>query len=51
MAKSGEGLASGTNIRMTRNIALYESLGYAETEREPLPDRVILHMSKRLAAA
>jgi len=40
-----------TNIRMTRNIALYESLGYVETEREPLPDRVILHMSKRLAAA
>jgi len=40
-----------TNIKMTRNIALYESLGYAETEREPLPDRVILHMSKRLAAS
>jgi len=40
-----------TNIKMTRNIALYESLGYVETEREPLPDRVILHMSKRLGAA
>ena len=40
-----------TNIKMTRNIALCESLGYVETEREPLADRVILHMSKRLAAA
>jgi len=40
-----------TNIKMTRNIALYESFGYVETEREPLPDRVILHMSKRLGAA
>jgi hypothetical protein len=40
-----------TNIRMTRNIALYESLGYVETAREPLPDRVILHMAKRFVAA
>ena len=31
-------------------VALYESLGYVETERESLPDRVILHMSKQLDA-
>ncbi len=37
-----------TNARMVRNIALYGSLGYAETRREDLPDRVIVHMSKRL---
>jgi hypothetical protein len=37
-----------TNAKMVRNIALYQSLGYAETRREGLPDRVIVHMSKRL---
>ena len=40
-----------TNSLMTRNIALYRSLGYVETGREPLSDRIILHMSKRLDAA
>jgi ribosomal protein S18 acetylase RimI-like enzyme len=40
-----------TNSLMARNIALYRSLGYAETGREPLSDRVILHMSKRLEPA
>jgi ribosomal protein S18 acetylase RimI-like enzyme len=37
-----------TNAKMARNIALYRSLGYAETRREELPDRVIVYMSKRL---
>jgi ribosomal protein S18 acetylase RimI-like enzyme len=40
-----------TNAKMVRNIALYQSLGYAETRREELPDRVIVHMSKRLDIA
>lgn len=40
-----------TNSLMTRNIALYRSLGYVETSREPLSDRIVLHMSKRLDAA
>lgn len=40
-----------TNAKMVRNIALYRSLGYAETRREDLPDRVIVHMSKRLDMA
>jgi ribosomal protein S18 acetylase RimI-like enzyme len=37
-----------TNAKMVRNIALYQRLGYAETRREDLPDRIIVHMSKRL---
>ena len=37
-----------TNAKMVRNIALYQSLGYGETRREELPDRVIVYMSKRL---
>jgi ribosomal protein S18 acetylase RimI-like enzyme len=37
-----------TNAKMVRNIALYQSLGYVETRREGLLDRVIVHMSKRL---
>jgi ribosomal protein S18 acetylase RimI-like enzyme len=37
-----------TNAKMVRNIALYQSLGYVETRREGLPDRVIVHMSKPL---
>jgi hypothetical protein len=36
---------------MVRNIALYQRLGYAETRREEFPDRVIVHMSKRLDIA
>jgi len=35
-----------TNARMDGNIALYRRLGYGETRREQLPDRVIVHMSK-----
>jgi ribosomal protein S18 acetylase RimI-like enzyme len=37
-----------TNAKMVRNIALYQRLGYVETRREELPDRVIVHMGKRL---
>jgi len=37
-----------TNAKVVRNIALYRSLGYVETRREGLLDRVIVHMSKRL---
>ena len=40
-----------TNAKMVRNIALYRSLGYAETRREELPDRVIVHMGKRIDIA
>jgi len=35
-----------TNARMESNIALYRRLGYSETRREQLPDRVLVHMSK-----
>jgi ribosomal protein S18 acetylase RimI-like enzyme len=35
-----------TNLRMERNIALYQRLGYAEIRREHLPDRVLVHMTK-----
>jgi len=35
-----------TNARMEGNIALYGRLGYRETRREQLADRVIVHMSK-----
>jgi ribosomal protein S18 acetylase RimI-like enzyme len=35
-----------TNARMEGNIALYRRLGYRETQREQLPDRVLVHMSK-----
>jgi ribosomal protein S18 acetylase RimI-like enzyme len=40
-----------TNAKMTRNIALYESLGYAETERKTIPGggQIVL-MRKRLEA-
>jgi len=37
-----------TNAKMARNIALYRGCGYAETRREILPDRVIVHMRKSL---
>jgi len=39
-----------TNARMAGNIALYSRLGYGETQREELPDRVIVHMSKTVDA-
>jgi ribosomal protein S18 acetylase RimI-like enzyme len=39
-----------TNARMEGNIALYGRLGYGETQREELPDRVIVHMSKAVTA-
>lgn len=39
-----------TNARMAGNIALYRRLGYGETGREELPDRVIVHMSKAVTA-
>ena len=38
-----------TNARMEGNIALYRRLGYQETRREPLSDRVLVHMSKAVA--
>jgi ribosomal protein S18 acetylase RimI-like enzyme len=38
-----------TNVLMTRNIALYEKLGYVETGRETTPDgRHVVHMAKRV---
>jgi ribosomal protein S18 acetylase RimI-like enzyme len=39
-----------TNARMAGNVALYRRLGYAETQREELPDRVLVHMSKAVRA-
>ena len=39
-----------TNARMEGNIALYGRLGYGETRRAALPDRVIVHMRKAVAA-
>jgi ribosomal protein S18 acetylase RimI-like enzyme len=39
-----------TNARMEGNIALYRRLGYGETLREDLPDRVLVHMSKAVDA-
>jgi ribosomal protein S18 acetylase RimI-like enzyme len=38
-----------TNARMERNIAHYRRLGYAETHREDLADRVLVHMRKTVA--
>ncbi|MGH6927189.1 MAG: GNAT family N-acetyltransferase [Dongiaceae bacterium] len=40
-----------TNARMDRNIAHYRRLGYVETHREPLADRVLVHLCKKIAAA
>lgn len=37
-----------TNELMTRNIALYASLGYQETTRENINGRYVVHMSKPL---
>ena len=39
-----------TNARMAGNVALYRRLGYCETRREELADRVIVHMSKAVNA-
>jgi ribosomal protein S18 acetylase RimI-like enzyme len=39
-----------TNARMEGNIALYRRLGYGETRRQELADRVIVHMSKAVGA-
>jgi ribosomal protein S18 acetylase RimI-like enzyme len=40
-----------TNVLMTRNIALYQRLGYGETHRETTPDgRRVVHMSKRVGS-
>jgi ribosomal protein S18 acetylase RimI-like enzyme len=38
-----------TNARMEGNVALYRRLGYSETLREQLPDRVLVHMRKAVA--
>jgi ribosomal protein S18 acetylase RimI-like enzyme len=37
-----------TNEKMTSNIALYERLGYVETEREDIKGRHAVHMRKPL---
>jgi ribosomal protein S18 acetylase RimI-like enzyme len=37
-----------TNERMERNLALYRRLGYVETGREQMSDRVLVHMRKLL---
>jgi ribosomal protein S18 acetylase RimI-like enzyme len=39
-----------TNARMEGNVALYRRLGYSETRRDVLPDRVLVHMSKAVDA-
>ena len=39
-----------TNARMEGNVALYRRLGYTETRRDELPDRVLVHMSKAVDA-
>ena len=39
-----------TNARMAGNVALYGRLGYSETRRDELPDRVLVHMSKAVDA-
>lgn len=35
-----------TNQHFTENIALYETLGFRETHRQPIQDSAIVHMSK-----
>jgi ribosomal protein S18 acetylase RimI-like enzyme len=37
-----------THVRMTRNLALYESIGYHETGRQAIPGGSLVHMSKQL---
>ncbi|MGH8829357.1 MAG: GNAT family N-acetyltransferase, partial [Jiangellaceae bacterium] len=37
-----------THVRMTRNLALYESIGYRETGRQEVPCGSLVHMSKQL---
>jgi hypothetical protein len=40
-----------TNAKMTRNIALYEALGYTVTERRPAEGRgYVVLMRKELSA-
>ncbi len=39
-----------TNERMSENIALYRSLGYRETRREPFKGSQVVHMSLELDA-
>ena len=39
-----------TNARMEGNIALYRRLGYHETRREQMADRVLVHMRKAVPA-
>jgi ribosomal protein S18 acetylase RimI-like enzyme len=39
-----------TNALMEENIALYISLGYHETHREPFNDLFIVHLAKALEA-
>ncbi len=38
-----------TNARMERNVAHYRRLGYVETHREQLADRILVHMRKAVA--
>lgn len=37
-----------TNIKMFENIEIYKKLGYHETHREVMSDRVRVHMAKRV---
>ena len=37
-----------TNIKMFENIEIYTKLGYHETHREQMADRVRVHMAKRI---
>lgn len=37
-----------TNIKMVENIEIYKKLGYHETHREQLSDRVRVHMAKKI---
>lgn len=37
-----------THVKMARNLALYESIGYRETGRQAVPGGSLVHMSKRL---
>ena len=37
-----------TGEKLARNVAWYTRHGYAQTSREALPDRVVVHMSKTI---
>ena len=39
-----------TNEKFVENIALYERLGYAETERQPYKESAVVFMRKAIAA-